>query len=96
MTISGINFSRSSNPSLSMKGTLGNISQAESSMAGSQADSVSQVITGSGNPNNTIDNMTKAGGVEGLQRNFYSRNIMLAKQELKALAESQNLAKPAA
>ena len=61
MTISGINFSGSSNPYASMRNTLGNISQAESSMAGSQADSVSQVITGSGNPNNTIDNMTKAG-----------------------------------
>lgn len=95
MPISGINFNRSSNPSASIKSNLTNMSVAESSMANSQADSVSQIITGQGNPNNSILNMTQAGGVEGLQRNFYSRNIMLAKQELQALGETNNLAKRA-
>lgn len=96
MTISGISFNRSANPSSNTRSNLANISAAESSMANSQADSVSQIITGQGNPNSTILNMTQAGGVEGLQRNFYARNIMLAKQELQEEAEAQNLAKPAA
>ena len=96
MTISGISFNRSANPSSNIRGNLANMSAAESSMANSQTDSVSQIITGQGNPNSTILSMTQAGGVEGLQRNFYARNIMLAKQGLQEEAEAQNLAKPAA